>query len=168
MNVSACILILILIVVWLYPYQINKWNYDFCLCYRYCDTSALPGWGVTVMVSEQRLFPVENLKIVIKTCEEWMPPRRPPRRNTRTNHERNNTSSNETPVDPNIINAINQAVAGLLPNLVAQTAEAVIQQTHHPERTNTNPTSGGETRENTTNNITYSIDIWISKFQKQK
>ncbi|KAJ0802805.1 putative nucleotidyltransferase, Ribonuclease H [Helianthus annuus] len=97
-----------------------------------------------------------------------MPPRRPPRRNTRTNHERNNTSSNETPVDPNIINAINQAVAGLLPNLVAQTAEAVIQQTLHPERTNTNPTSGGETRENTTNNITYSIDIWISKFQKQK
>ena len=61
-----------------------------------------------------------------------MPPRRPPRRNTRTNHERNNTSSNETPVDPNIINAINQAVAGLLPNLVAQTAEAVIQQTRHP------------------------------------
>ncbi|XP_035843914.1 uncharacterized protein LOC118490402 [Helianthus annuus] len=63
-----------------------------------------------------------------------------------------------------MINAINQAVAGLLPNLVAQTAEAVIQQTRHPERTNTNPTSGG----NTTNNITYSIDIWISKFQKQK
>lgn len=72
MNVSACILILILMVVWLYPYQINKWNYDFCLCYRYCDTSALPGWGVTAMVSEQRLFPVENLKIVIKTCEEWV------------------------------------------------------------------------------------------------
>ncbi|KAF5784345.1 hypothetical protein HanXRQr2_Chr11g0518451 [Helianthus annuus] len=96
-----------------------------------------------------------------------MPPRRPPRRNTRTNHERNNTSSNETPVDPNIINAINQAVAGLLPNLVTQTAEAVIQQTRHPERTNTNLTSSGEIRENTTNNITYSIDIWISKFQKQ-
>ncbi|XP_035844033.1 uncharacterized protein LOC118490479 [Helianthus annuus] len=53
------------------------------------------------------------------------------------------------------------AVAGLLPNLVAQTAEAVIQQTLHPERTSTNPISGGETRENTTNNITYSIDIWI-------
>ncbi|KAJ0764576.1 hypothetical protein HanPI659440_Chr08g0293691 [Helianthus annuus] len=70
MNISACILILI--VVWLCPYQINKWNYDFCLCYRYCDTSALPGWGVTAMVSEQRLFPVENLKIVIKTCEEWV------------------------------------------------------------------------------------------------
>ncbi|XP_022014076.1 uncharacterized protein LOC110913564 [Helianthus annuus] len=97
-----------------------------------------------------------------------MPPRRPPRRNTHTNHERSNSSSNETPVDPNIINVINQVVAGLLPNLVAQTAEAVIQQTRHPERTNTNPTSGGETRENTTNNITYSIDIWISKFQKQK
>ncbi|MFS7959805.1 hypothetical protein Hanom_Chr08g00695431 [Helianthus anomalus] len=24
------------------------------------------------MVSEQRLFPVENLKIVIKTCEKWV------------------------------------------------------------------------------------------------
>ncbi|XP_021991620.1 uncharacterized protein LOC110888401 [Helianthus annuus] len=76
-----------------------------------------------------------------------MPPRHPPRRNTRINHERNNTSSNETPVDPNIVNAINQAVAGLLPNLVAQTAEAVIQQTRHPEHTNTNPISGGQTHD---------------------
>ncbi|KAM0016296.1 hypothetical protein Hdeb2414_s0029g00705011 [Helianthus debilis subsp. tardiflorus] len=24
------------------------------------------------MVSKQRFFPVENLKIVIKTCEEWV------------------------------------------------------------------------------------------------
>ncbi|MFS8001421.1 hypothetical protein Hanom_Chr13g01190201 [Helianthus anomalus] len=57
MNVSACILILILKkTVWLYPYQINKWNYDFCFCYRYCDTSALPGWGVTYTVLQWREF----------------------------------------------------------------------------------------------------------------
>ena len=30
MNVSACILVLTLMIVWLCPYQINKWNYDFC------------------------------------------------------------------------------------------------------------------------------------------
>ncbi|MFS7902416.1 hypothetical protein Hanom_Chr01g00011041 [Helianthus anomalus] len=54
MNVSACILIVTLMIVWLCPYQINKWNYDFCLCYRYCDTSALPGWGVTETQSEFR------------------------------------------------------------------------------------------------------------------
>ncbi|KAJ0899702.1 hypothetical protein HanRHA438_Chr08g0371621 [Helianthus annuus] len=30
MNVSTCILVLTLMIVWLCPYQINKWNYDFC------------------------------------------------------------------------------------------------------------------------------------------
>ncbi|KAM0049060.1 putative retrotransposon gag domain-containing protein [Helianthus debilis subsp. tardiflorus] len=113
-------------------------------------------------------LPFRDLLFISSLSCRVMPPRRQPRRTTRTNHVRNNTSSNETPVDPNVINAINQAVAGLLPNLVSQTAEAVIQQTRHPERTNTNPISSGETRENTTNHTTYSIDIWIAKFQKQK
>ncbi|KAM0004010.1 hypothetical protein Hdeb2414_s0258g00850271 [Helianthus debilis subsp. tardiflorus] len=49
-----------------------------------------------------------------------MPPRRQTRRTTRTaNRANNDTASNGTPVDPNMLSAINQALAGLLPTLVA-------------------------------------------------
>ena len=51
-----------------------------------------------------------------------MPPRRQTRRNARMT---NDTASNETPPDPNMVSAINQAFAGLLPNLVAQTVEDI-------------------------------------------
>ena len=47
-----------------------------------------------------------------------MPPRRQTRKTTRAT---NDSASNETPVDQNMVSAINQAFAGLLPNLVAQT-----------------------------------------------
>ncbi|MFS8032458.1 hypothetical protein Hanom_Chr17g01558031 [Helianthus anomalus] len=65
MNVSIYISILILIIVWLYPYQINKWNYDFCFCYRYCDTSALPGWGVTISMVNTHIL-IDTVHIIVQ------------------------------------------------------------------------------------------------------
>ncbi|KAK1414363.1 hypothetical protein QVD17_16561 [Tagetes erecta] len=105
-----------------------------------------------------------------------MPPRRQPRRNARVANRANrvnaDTASNETPADPVMVSAINQAFTELLPNLVAQTVEAVIQRTRSAVPTNTNtipnphpvPTVG----ENATNNVAEGIHVWIQRFQKQR
>ncbi|XP_076891506.1 uncharacterized protein LOC143542935 [Bidens hawaiensis] len=72
-----------------------------------------------------------------------MPPRRQTRRTTgRANRLNTDSASNETPVDPNIVTAINQDLAGLLPNLVAQKVEAVIQKTRSEGHANQNTNSG--------------------------
>ncbi|XP_076883092.1 uncharacterized protein LOC143531730 [Bidens hawaiensis] len=91
-----------------------------------------------------------------------MPPRRQTRKTTRAT---NDSASNETPVDQNIVSAINQAFAGLLPNLVVQTIKAVLQQNRSEGRSNAPPNSGVVIDENAT---AEGIHVWIQRFQKYK
>ncbi|KAK1431932.1 hypothetical protein QVD17_08738 [Tagetes erecta] len=107
-----------------------------------------------------------SVKLYFSTGSQ-MPPRRQLRRNTRrSTRSHADSDSNETPVDPNLISSINQAFTGLLPNLVAQTVEAVLLQTRSEGRTNSN--QGDATGANHTNNTSDGIHVWIQRFQKEK
>ncbi|XP_076931889.1 uncharacterized protein LOC143597203 [Bidens hawaiensis] len=64
-----------------------------------------------------------------------------------------------------MVSAINQAFAGLHPNLVAQTMEAVMQQTRSEGRANATPNYGAVIDENAT---VEGIHVWLQRFQKQK
>ncbi|KAJ0907149.1 putative retrotransposon gag domain-containing protein [Helianthus annuus] len=98
-----------------------------------------------------------------------MPPRHQTRKTTRrVNHGPEDTASNDTPVDPNMVSAINQAFARLLPTLVAQAVEAVLLQTRSGGHVNTNANSGPRIVGNTETNNAEGIHVWLNRFQKEQ
>ncbi|KAM0055223.1 putative retrotransposon gag domain-containing protein [Helianthus debilis subsp. tardiflorus] len=87
-----------------------------------------------------------------------------PKRRVNTRHSGTNTSD-DTPLEALVANAVNTAIAGLVPNVLQQ-----LQQMNHGGNHNGPPPGGNHDMPPPGNNVNPPVSIhqWLAHFQKQK